>query len=215
MQGDELRVFIWVEDKAQKSVFTDAIQKQRGRAKVVTLRRPIDISQLEEAYGETGEGAHGKSGLKVCLLPEGHPISHDNLDQIREDDKLLLRGGKRLAEKTAEKTMGARRVDIEYKVTALADVNTVQQNFFCDFLLVCNWYEPTLKGVPHGQVDWELCFDPMIDIRNAFELELCSQPFGAPQSTRLDEATGMVTYILRFKGVLSEPMVWSPFGTGR
>ena len=77
----------------------------------------------------------------------------------------------------------------------------VNQSFFCDFILTCSWFEPTLKGkiseraehqlrlvfclgIPTGQVDWDLVFDPQIDIRNAFDVQLMSTRFGCPQSTR-------------------------------
>jgi len=203
----QIRVFVWTEDKTQKSVFTETIQKRRGKARLVMLEHPITIQKLEAAYGDAGPDGHGKAGLKIFLLPEGHPIDHANLNTIREGDKLLLRGGARLAVKTCEKSLNeARKVDIKFKITSLADVNTVNQSFFCDFLLVCTWHEPTLHGIPIGQVDWSLVFDPLIDVRNSFDLEKMSAPFGDDQSTRLEESTGLVTHIIRYKGILAEPM---------
>jgi len=199
-------VFVWSEVKTQKSVFTETIQARRGKAKLAMLQHPITLDQLEEAYGDAGPEGHGKHGLKIFLLPEGHPISHSSLNTIREGDKLLLRGGTRLAPKKSEITATARKVDVKYKITSLADVNTVNQSFFCDFLLVCTWHEPTLQDIPIGQVDWDLVFDPMIDIRNSFSLDKVSAPFGDAQSTRLEEATGLVTHIIRYKGILAEPM---------
>lgn len=203
----DIRVFIWTEDKIQKSVFTENIQRRRGKAKLVNLTLPVTLDQLERAYDPEGEHeSHGKKGLKVFLLPEGHPIEHKGLDVIRDGDKILLRGGRRLAPKTDQASEGPRKIDVRYRIMSLADVNTVNQSFFCDFLLTCTWHEPTLQGIQTGQVDWDLVFNPQIDIRNAFDVNLMSTPFGSPQSTRLDEATGTVTHVMRFKGILSEPM---------
>eukprot|EP00656_Telonema_subtile_P013572 TRINITY_DN16897_c0_g1_i2.p1 TRINITY_DN16897_c0_g1~~TRINITY_DN16897_c0_g1_i2.p1 ORF type:complete len:447 (-),score=98.59 TRINITY_DN16897_c0_g1_i2:217-1557(-) len=161
---------------------------------------------IRDLVRSRGLGDVYKRQLKVYLLPEGHNIDHEQLDVLRDGDMILLRGGKRIAPKKDERCEGPRRVDVNYKIMSLADVNTVNQSFFCDFLLTCTWFEPTLKGIKLGQVDWDLVFDPQIDIRNAFDIQLMSQPFGSPQSTRLDETTGAVTYIMRFKGILSEPM---------
>ena len=60
---------------------------------------------------------------------------------IQDGDVLLLRGGTRPTEIPADEgAAGPRLVTVEYKVLNIASIDTVDQSFYAEFVIVCSWY---------------------------------------------------------------------------
>lgn len=63
-------------------------------------------------------------------------------------------------------------VYLQITISSIEDVDTVKQEFTCQFYLGVNWEEPLLKDdVKEGKkIDWEECWDPRIYFQNAVEM---------------------------------------------
>jgi len=94
---------------------------------------------------------------------------------------------------------------VSYKILTLSKIDTVQQTFYADFVLVVKWTERDLTGIESSSVDWNVVWNPKIDIKNAYTVDWVDSEFGGP-TTKLNKETGEVSYVCRCKGVLAEPM---------
>ena len=63
-------------------------------------------------------------------------------------------------------------VHLQISISSIEDIDTVRQEFTCEFYLGVRWEEPQLKDeVKEGRkIEWEKCWDPRISFQNAVEI---------------------------------------------
>eukprot|EP00112_Aurelia_sp_Birch-Aquarium-sp1_P011351 Seg2388.1 transcript_id=Seg2388.1/GoldUCD/mRNA.D3Y31 product="Neuronal acetylcholine receptor subunit alpha-7" protein_id=Seg2388.1/GoldUCD/D3Y31 len=62
-------------------------------------------------------------------------------------------------------------VYLQINIASVDDVDTMRQEFTCDFCLVASWEEPSLKNVKDSEhIEWEQQWDPRIYFQNAVDI---------------------------------------------
>ena len=76
----------------------------------------------------------------------------------------------------AKESSSAVLVNVRINISSVADIDTVSQEFTCEFFLAATWEEPELKGqYIANEIDWEKHWDPRIYFVNAVEIKSCQK----------------------------------------
>lgn len=76
----------------------------------------------------------------------------------------------------ARESSNAVLVNVRINISSVADIDTVSQEFTCEFFLAATWEEPELKGqYIANEIDWGNHWDPRIYFVNAVEIKSCQK----------------------------------------
>ena len=76
----------------------------------------------------------------------------------------------------AKESSSAVLVNVRINIASVADIDTVSQEFTCEFFLAATWEEPELKGqYIANEIEWEKYWDPRIYFVNAVEIKSCQK----------------------------------------
>lgn len=230
---DTIRLYVWVEDRQHRPVFSEKANLGRGAPALMVLEKPVRASDIMLRYADVlrahstygGGNAHEhreqevtEDDLDVFLLPIGARVALSSLSALKDDDSVLIRAGPHGLNSgkpafrpsimvSGESIQTDNIVNIDYKILGVHAVDTVNQLFRADFLIMGSWINPKLAGLDSDMIDWDMVWNPEYDIVNAMDLENMSEAWGHRKSTWLDhDMSGKIHYHQRYKGTLSEAM---------
>ena len=114
----------------------------------------------------------------ACCKDGSNDALHAILSKLEEMETklgLIEINTKKVDEESASigrKTNKVVLVNVRISISSVADIDTVKQEFTCEFFLAATWEEPALKGRYNAaDVDWENKWDPRIYFVNAVEIK--------------------------------------------
>ena len=66
-------------------------------------------------------------------------------------------------------------IELRIVIFRVEDIDTVKQEFTCEFFMAATWEEPRLKGKPENNVDWDEEWDPRLYFDNIVEIKSFEQ----------------------------------------
>ena len=66
-------------------------------------------------------------------------------------------------------------IELRIVIFRVEDIDTVKQEFTCEFFMAATWEEPNLEGKPEDKVDWDEEWDPRLYFDNIVEIKSFEQ----------------------------------------